>query len=150
MPRILIVAYGNPLRCDDGLGWHAAEELSNLDLAQKLEIITQHQLTPELALPVSQADRVLFIDAARGRKPGELRCEPVLPGRASSAFSHEFSPAGVLSLARGIYGNAALAFAISLAGECFEHGTVLSESVQEGLPRLLALVAQLAGDSVPG
>ncbi len=28
MTQVLIVGYGNPLRCDDGLGWSAAEALS--------------------------------------------------------------------------------------------------------------------------
>ena len=27
MPGVLIVAYGNPMRCDDGLAWRAADEL---------------------------------------------------------------------------------------------------------------------------
>ena len=150
MPRVLIVACGNPLRCDDGLGWRAAEEVANLGLAQGVEIITQHQLTPELAAPVSEADLVLFIDAAQGGEPGEVRCEPVVPARESSAFSHEFTPSGVLNLAQELYGKAAPAFVVSLAGECFDHGTALSGSVVEAMPRLLARVAQLAGDAVPG
>ena len=27
MGRVLIIGYGNPLRGDDGFGWHAAERL---------------------------------------------------------------------------------------------------------------------------
>ena len=71
MSRVLIVAYGNPLRCDDGLAWSAAEMLAP-GLPGDVEIITRHQLTPELAFPVSQAASVLFIDAAHSGAPGEL------------------------------------------------------------------------------
>src|ERR1700730_17507162 len=114
MPRVLIVACGNLLRCDDGLAWRAVEELHRLHLPQDVEIIAQLQLTPELASPVSQVERVLFLDAARRGQPGELRCEPLLPLRASSAFTHDFSPASILGLAQELYGKAPQAFGISL------------------------------------
>jgi|ERR1700680_4110080 len=141
--RILILAYGNPLRCDDGLAWRAAEELSHLDLPNGVEIITRHQLTPELALPVSQAGTVLFIDAAQHGVPGEIRSGPVKPQRSSSAFTHEFSAGTILSLAKELYSACPNAFAISLCGECFDHGETLSPKVEERMPQLVDQVREL-------
>jgi hydrogenase maturation protease len=144
MSGILIIAYGNRLRCDDGLAWHVAEKLAQLNLSSEVEIIARHQLTPELALPVSQAATVLFIDAARAGVPGEITSGPLEPQQLSSVFTHEFSPGAILSVAQELYGRRAEAFAISLCGECFDHGETLSEKVEESLPRAVALVSELA------
>ena len=143
MPRVLIVACGNPLRCDDGLAWRVVEELHRLRLPQDVEIIAQHQLTPELASPVSQVERVLFLDAARCGQTGELRCEPVLPLHASGALTHDLSPASILSLSQELYGRAPQAYVISLGGECFDHGETISATVEATLPRFVELVARL-------
>lgn len=144
MPRILIVGYGNPLRCNDGVGWHAAEELSRRLSAEDAEIIICHQLTPELADQASRADVAFFIDAARDGLAGELTCDALVPEAAAFSFTHELPPAAVLKLARELYGRCPQAFAVSLCGECFDHGEKLSAKVAESLPRLVELVQQTA------
>jgi hydrogenase maturation protease len=148
MPRVLIVACGNPLRCDDGLAWRAVEELQRRQLPQDVEIIAQHQLTPELASAVSQVERVLFLDAASCGQPGEVRCEPVLPLRTSGAFTHNFPPASILSLARELYGKAPQAYVISLSGECFDHGETISATVEAALRGFVELVVRLTEESL--
>jgi len=144
MARILIIACGNPLRCDDGLGWCAAEELFKLSLPADVEIIARHQLTPELAVEGSQAETVLFIDAAYSGVPGELASLLLKAQPPSYASSHECSPAAILGIAHELYGRAPQAFSITLCGECFDHGEALSPRVDENLPRLVALVSELA------
>ncbi|MGA7574929.1 MAG: hydrogenase maturation protease [Terriglobales bacterium] len=145
MARILIVGYGNPLRSDDGLGWRAAEELSrDLSLPEtEVEVIARHQLTPELADKFRHADAIFFIDAARGGQPGELTCAPVIP-EARTGSSHHGSPAEILTLVQQLYGRTPRAYVVSLCGECFDHGEALSAVVENGLPKLTALVARLA------
>jgi hydrogenase maturation protease len=141
LARILIIAYGNPLRCDDGLAWRVAENLSQHDLPDDVEIMTRHQLTPELAFDVSQASTVLFVDAVRTGVPGEILAAPLKPESQSSAFTHDFSPGGILAMAQQLYGKCPEAFAISLRGVCFDHGEQLSAVVTENLPRLTRQVA---------
>lgn len=143
MPCILIIAYGNPLRCDDGLAWRAAEELSKLSLPGDVEIITQHQLTPELALIASQSATVLFVDAAQSGDPGDLVSSPLKAQPMSSVFSHECSPAAILGIAQELYGGCPQGFTISLCGECFDHGETLSAKIEENLPRLIARISEL-------
>ena len=143
MARILILGYGNPLRGDDGLGWRAAEALSN-DFAEGMEIRTCHQLLPEVAEPVSRADTIFFIDAARDGEPGELRCTPLNPEKAAARFTHQLSPAGILSLSDELYGRVPKAFLLSICGESFELGEKLSPVVVATLPRLTGLVRELA------
>ncbi len=144
MPRILIVGYGNPLRCDDGIGWHAAEELSRRFSSEDAEVVTCHQLTPELADKASRAEMAFFIDAARDGVAGELTCDAVVPEASSFSFTHELSPAAVLDLARELYGTCPQAFVVSLCGECFDHGEKLSATAADNLPRLVELVLEAA------
>ncbi len=143
MTRTLVIAYGNPLRCDDGLAWRLVEDFLQREIPNDVEVMTCHQLTPELTSSVNAASLVLFIDAARAGVPGDVVCTPLEPKARSFAFSHEFSPAAVLSLAQKLYGTCPAAFAISLCGECFDHGRTLSSKVTENLPRLAALVDKI-------
>lgn len=142
MPRVLIVGYGNPLRGDDGLGWHAAERLRELDLPGT-EVLTVHQLTPELAEDLSRVDLALFIDAREGGEPGSWRAEAVGSGAdTSQAFTHHATPAGLIDNARLLYGSAPEGVLFSMSGESFEYREGLSEGVAAALPELLAAVAE--------
>jgi hydrogenase maturation protease len=143
MSRVLIVAYGNPLRSDDGAAWKAAEELSQQQLLGHVEIVMNHQLTPELALAVSSASRVVFVDAAREGVPGEIASVALKPQQGSCVFTHQFSPAAILSAARQLYGKCPDGFAVSICGECFDHGDTLSAKVTENLTYLVARIKDL-------
>ncbi len=147
MRHILIVGYGNPLRCDDGLGWRAAEALSRSLPFPEIEVVIRHQLTPELADNLRHADLIFFIDAAQDGRPGELTCAPVTL-RPGVVRSHQLSPAGLLALAQQLYGATPRAFAISLCGECFDHGATLSATVEASLPKLTALVENLIRQTI--
>lgn len=143
MARILILAYGNPLRSDDGLGWRAAEALLE-ESAAGMEIRTCHQLLPEVAEPVSRADTIFFIDATRDGEPGEVRCMPVTPEKDAGRFTHQLSPAGILALSAELYGHVPKAFLMSICGDSFDLGEKLSPVVAASLPRLTGLVRELA------
>jgi hydrogenase maturation protease len=52
MPGTLIIGYGNPLREDDGVGWQVADQLLK-NSEGSIKVLTAHQLTPELAEPIS-------------------------------------------------------------------------------------------------
>jgi hydrogenase maturation protease len=147
MTRILIVGYGNPLRCDDGVGWRAAEALSQSLPFPEIEIVIRHQLTPELVDNLRYADLIFFIDAAQEGQPGELTCEP-LTLQAGIVHSHQLSPAGLLALAQQLYGATPRAFTVSLCGECFDHGSTLSATVEASLPKLTALVENLIRQTI--
>ncbi len=147
MTRILIVGYGNPLRCDDGLGWRAAEALSQSLPFPEIEIVIRHQLTPELADNLRYADLIFFIDAAQEGQPGELTCEP-LTLQPGILRSHQLSPKGLLALAQQLYGVTPRAFTVSLCGECFDHGATLSATVEASLPKLTALVENLIRQTI--
>ncbi len=142
--RTLIIGYGNPLRCDDGLGWHAAEQLGESLSSASVEVLTRQQLTADLAAPVSEASTVFFIDAAQDGEPGDLTCKEVQPENWTPSFSHDLSPGGVLAVAHELYGAQPKAYLVSVCGECFGHGERLSAKVEASLPQLLMLVREAA------
>ncbi len=142
MLRVLIVGFGNPLRSDDGVGWHVAQQLSGEIARSDVQVLAQQQLTPEIADFASRADRVLFVDAARNRKPGSLVCRKIVPADPPESFSHELSPASVLKLAEKLYGRWPPSFLFTIAGENFETGDTISPEVSSAIPILVARIKQ--------
>jgi len=138
MARVLIIGYGNPLRGDDGFGWHAAQRLRELLHDPGIEILTVQQLTPELMEPISRAAKVIFLDAAATGEPGHLSVTPVDSTAAGSAsFTHFATPGALLAGARALYGSAPEGLMISVAGADFNLGAELSEPVLRATEELL-------------
>ena len=138
MPDTLIIGYGNPLRGDDGFGWHAALRLRDLIHDAGIEILAVHQLTPELMEPVSRARRVIFIDAAVGEEPGKMTVTTLeTTGGAAPAFTHFATPAALLVGARSLYGAKPEGLLITVVGLDFELGEELSEPVRRALESLV-------------
>jgi hydrogenase maturation protease len=146
MQRILILAYGNPLRGADGVGWRACDELKAKLLRDEIEIVCLHQLTPEIAERVSWADAVIFVDAAQQGVPGEVGCHRLDALSGVVRFSHELTPVAILTLANELYGATPRAYTVTLNGQSFEHGETLSDAVSEGLPKLVGKVEQLVNE----
>lgn len=140
--RILVIAYGNPLRCDDGIAWQAAEALRRH--LQSAEVVCVHQLTPELAESVSLAETVIFLDAARDGSPGTVHCEIIAAEVKDMRFSHYLTPRELLSLCRDLYSARPQAFLISMNGQRFEHGEELSAAALRTIPAVLGEVSAIA------
>ncbi len=154
MQRVLIIAYGNPLRGDDGFGPALARRLQDerQDHAA-VEIIAAHQLAPEMAEPASRAARVLFIDAAVGGAPGALAWQKIEPTAdaltppTSARFTHQLAPQTLLAYAQSLYGaRPTEAFLLTVSGENFGYGETLSEPVAAALERALARVNEFLRD----
>jgi hydrogenase maturation protease len=147
VPATLIIGYGNPMRSDDGIGWRVAEGLSPELKNPEIEVLPCHQLTPELAERISKARLVIFVDAVAGTRPGEWTCREVTPDTEKTAFSHSASPAGLLALARTLYGAAPQAYFFTMCGKSFDHGDSLSGAVEARLPSLISEIKTMVEDA---
>jgi hydrogenase maturation protease len=143
MARVLVVAIGNPLRCDDGLAWRAADQLKASLSSPDIAIVKLHQLTPEIADTISGFNAVVFVDASVAGKPGDLHAEEVHPADQNGGLAHDLTAAGVLALASVLYEKRPRAILVSMAANSFEHGDFLSPEVIEGLPHLVAKIREL-------
>ena len=141
MATTVIIGYGSTLRCDDGIGFLAAEALMDLLPEDQYEVIARQQLTPDLADSLSRCDRVIFIDAHAGDAPGEIRTQPVIPtGKQWGAFVHEMAPDVLLDCVKQIFGKAPEAQLITIGVASLEIGQGLTPLVASALPRVIALV----------
>ena len=140
----LILGYGNPLRSDDGFGWRAATALEQELSGRDIKVITAHQLTPELAESVANSSRILFLDASRVGRPGEIRMERVRrdPNFRPGAISHQLSPSALLALAYYYRGSESDATLLTVTGESFELGESFSPALQKAWKPCLELVLE--------
>lgn len=145
---ILVIACGSPIRSDDRIGPLAAEVLTSRLADLPVEVLSVHQFTPELSEPISRASLAVFIDAAAQGTPGMLLVQPVTAQAPTSAFTHQMSPAALLHMAEMLYGAAPPALMFTLAGENFEIGETLSNTVAQALPALTDAVTQVIFDAV--
>src|ERR1035437_8626097 len=144
MTPVLIIGYGNPLRSDDGIGWHAAQSLLNEWPADQVRVEAAHQLLPEMAAWIGDADCVIFIDAYWDAVPGRIRSHGVRPEKTVTAsMTHHFSPQGLLANARQLFYHAPGAVLVTVGGSSFEHGEALSPTVAAALPDLLTQVKKI-------
>jgi hydrogenase maturation protease len=139
-----VVGYGNALRTDDGLGWHAADRLANDPRLAGVDVLQRHQLTPELALDISAAALVVLVDASHGLPPGTFTVTQVeRASDAATTWSHHLSPPSLVALAHELYGRAADVFLVSCGVESFEMGDRLSPAVEAALPQVVDAVVEL-------
>jgi hydrogenase maturation protease len=135
--RCLILACGNTLRGDDGVGLWLAEWAERRFADQPgVHVIAAFQWTPDLAEDVARAESVLFIDSAVDSAPGSVTLtvvEPAPGGRANA--THHLGAAELLALAREFYNslpkNAQL---LTVGAESIELGEGFSEAVTAALP----------------
>lgn len=150
MARVLILGYGNPLRCDDGLGWHAAVQLFRTNAIPGVEVLPCRQLTPDLAEAVSQAETVLFLDCCHKSQAGEVHCEEIRAAEGNPPFTHHLSPGSLLAVARDLYGVFPRAWLLTVGGRSYEVGETMSPEVAAALGTLKAkvreLIAEVIGD----
>jgi hydrogenase maturation protease len=137
---ILVVAYGNPMRGDDAVAWRLADAVPR---RPDVEVLCMQQLVPELALAVSRAEAVLFLDARADGIPGEIQVEVVAPVSHPAPFGHGLRPGDLVPLAARLGGRAPRAFIVTVSGESFALGADLSAPVRAALPAAGAAVRSL-------
>jgi len=126
--RPLLIAFGNPLRGDDGVA-HALARFWDADVRQLV------QLTPEIAADLEGYPLVIFADADAGAT--EPRLEPLNESLSTSPLSHFSTPAEVVALARALFGFTGRALLCRIPARDFSSSAELSERAQ-------ALAAQSA------
>ena len=142
MRKLLIIGYGNPLRGDDAAGRAVAEALQSLVRDPGVEILSLHQLTPELMVNLSLADRAIFIDASATGRPGRYQRVPLHPAPQCAAFAHHATPEALLSGSRALYGRAPEAVLYLIPGFDFGTADTLSAPVRLAVKQLVADLAE--------
>ncbi len=154
MARALVIGFGSSLRGDDALGIRVVEGLRNQVDPALVEILTLHQLGPELAETISRYPLVILVDASIEGAAGTVRSRHIVPDRARRTTTHAVDPAALLSLSESLYGKAPTTLLVTVTGEEFGFGTDISDTVETAIPRALAEIQYLLdanlGEAPPG
>ena len=141
--KILVIAYGNPLRGDDGFGWHLAQTLNDLNL-EHLEVITQHQLMPELAEIMAQSRAVIFVDASLEVLAGRIVVRELEPNCSTESLTHHLEPEHLLGLTRALFGRVPRAHLISVGISSLGFSEHLSPEVSAVIPCVQSILREFA------
>jgi len=139
--ELLVIGYGNELRCDDSVGPRVAAAVDALRLPGVGTLICQ-QLSPEHAEPVSQARVVVFVDAAVDA-PREVQFRKLDPAGSSQLMAHAADPRTLLALARDVFGRAPEAWWLTIPAVKLGFGEDLSAEAQHGLEEAVEKIKAL-------
>lgn len=151
-PKILIFAYGNPSRGDDGLAPALLAELTQQQHCD-IDLLEDFQLQIEHVLDLIKYQTVIFIDAS-------LNCsEPfsfntLQASRDDSYSSHAQTPSALLHTCLKHYPQQTpLCYLLEIRGYQFELGEGLSkqaqENMQEAIKHLQDYLEKLKPEIVP-
>ncbi len=138
----LILAIGNPLRGDDGVGQALLEQVPPL-VAERL---CCQQLLPEHAALLSRHPWVVLVDAAVPTPvapPGTV-CGRVVHSDYVSLYSstHHMTPACLLGWTRLLYPQVPRCWLITITGATFDYSIALSPAVRQALPQALQMITE--------
>jgi hydrogenase maturation protease len=148
-PRTLVLALGNPIRSDDGVGIAALRRLENDPrVPRTVDLLEGGTKGLELVSYTSGVSRMLVLDAVDvGAKAGTIVCIPdkelgSLPGKGNV---HDLALADILNALRLLEQVPEETILLGVQPETTELGTSLSKSVESSLPLLVeAAIAQLS------
>jgi len=137
----IVIGFGNTLREDDGAGVRAAELIR--DAFPEIDVVTLHELQPELAEKISHYRTVVFIDARAGGNA--LSCAGVCADASwKPDDSHSQSPACLLAASSALYNHCPdLAVMVGIPAFQFGFRETLSPTTALMLPECAALVGRL-------
>lgn len=148
MTRVVVFAWGNASRGDDGIGPAIAARLEAAALPG-VTVVEDFQLQLEHALDLDGADLALFVDAARGG-PAPFDLAEIAPSDDVTAFSHALAPATVLGVYRRITGRTPpAAFVLAVRGEEFALGAAMSAAAEAAAAKAGALALALCARPEP-
>lgn len=137
LSQCLILACGNTLRGDDGVGpWLAEWARERFSKIPGVHSVARQQWTPDLAEEIAHAATVIFVDSAANSAPGQIQLEPVKPSAdLPRLLTHQLSASDLMRLCRSYYDSLPQsALLLTVSGGAFELHEGFSDLVQAALP----------------
>ena len=139
---ILVIGYGNPLRCDDGVGPQIAKGIAAWGMPN-VEAIAVHQLTPELAETLATADIAIFVDAYPASTEQAVQICPLELAKSGTTTAHWCEPQSLLAITQALYGHHPQSWWVMVPGANFDLGNALSPFAEQGIETALEEIEQL-------
>lgn len=136
----LILACGNTLRSDDGVGPHLADWATQR-FDPRVQVISRQQWTPDLAHDIAAADSVLFLDCSLESAPGIVQLTNIQAAPIRDPGKHHLDAASLLALGQSLYGcTPGHALQLTIGAGSTELGQRFSPAVQAALPGAHSLI----------
>ncbi len=143
-PALIVFAWGNESRGDDGIGPLLARRLLELELAA-LVVIEDHQLNIEHVTDFVDDTPLLFIDASISVASG-IAVERIEASSDGNFSTHAISPQALLNVYREATGKELPpAFLLHVAGKSFGLGEGLGETGLASVESAWAFLEELLG-----
>lgn len=135
--RCLILACGNTLRGDDGVGpWLCAWASQRFSSDPEVLAIARQQWTPDLAEDIVAVESVLFLDCSVESAPGRVvLVEVARAAPAPGLATHHIGASELLALTQELYGTQPRqALLLTVGAGSTELGESFSPAVNAALP----------------
>ena len=143
--KTLIIGIGNPDRQDDGAGWHVLKILAQkmgysipedpgaaIEIKdERVDLLYDLQIYPEMAEIIAQYSRVCFVDAHTSDIPEPISWLSLQPEYERSPLTHHMSPQTVLSISEAIYRIFPETILVSIRGYSFQFERELSSKTAD-------------------
>ncbi len=139
---VVVIGYGNTLRCDDGAGRLLAETVAAQNWPG-VEVFSVHQLTPELAEPLASASLAIFLDARLATVGDSIHVDAIEPGEMRATLHHTGNPQWLLALSKMVFDHCPAAWFITMPAVELGFGEQLSSTTLNGLHKALQTVNQI-------
>lgn len=144
----VLLACGNALRQDDGVGLEIAAAAERAFSEAQLRVVAVQQWTPELAAEIATTALAIFVDASATDEPGAIRvrqlCSPTSAniGQSRSTSSFEWANDGAQT---GMWGAQEPALSQKARQGWGTQAASICETHQLGPAQLLALAQEVCG-----
>jgi hydrogenase maturation protease len=140
----LVIGYGNTLRSDDGAGQIVANQIASWCLP-RVRSLAVHQLTPELAEDIANADTVIFVDAVISSKQNSEKIEikTIECDDQYLNLGHTGNPRSLLYLSKIIYNKIPKVYWILIPAINFEFGEKISDITKKGVEQSLKKIESI-------
>ncbi len=149
--QCLILACGNTLREDDGVGpflaqW--AEEHWRDDA--RVRVLCDHQWTPDMAEEIAAAETVIFVDCSLDQAPGQILLRELNPAALKPGLvTHHLGAAELLRVAEDLFGKRPRrSCLLTIGAGSIELGEGLSPTVRDALPDAEELLELTVGQLI--
>ncbi|BAY15753.1 hypothetical protein NIES21_15720 [Anabaenopsis circularis NIES-21] len=139
---VMVIGYGNDLRSDDGIGQRIADEIASWDLSA-VKSLAVHQLTPELADALANAELAIFVDAYVPSESFDVQVRSLSPSGENAIAGHAADPQSLLALTQTLYGHCPPAVWVTVPGVNFEFGDRISQITETGKAIALGKIMQI-------
>ena len=156
MAEVLLTAWGNASRGDDGLGplllhrlqaWAASPEQAGL--AERFEWVEDFQLQIDHALDLQGKTLALYIDAGQNT-PAPFAFAPIAPAQQPWHTTHAMPPESVLAVYEQMTKNPPCpCFTLCVSGQDFSLRETLSPAAQTHLESAFAFAQALLKNPTP-